>query len=247
MFQKHINAIKDTFLALSKGKFLGYFVPGLIIGIIYLFAYYLPASRLHALADQTDSIPWIGSVIAWTTNGIIGLMDTLVHEFYKFFILVLLSPVNCHLSEKFEEHLTGTKYSFSLIRFINDLLRMLLIVITALLFEFGFLAVWLILSFILPDFIGETGFFLISSFFLGFSFYDYSLERHGVNLVQSWGFGFKRLGSILLTGATFSLVLEIPIIGIIIAPVLITMISTSVYLQGKKPSGQGSEILDNEL
>lgn len=231
-FQKHIVAITSTFQALFKGKFLYYFIPGAFVGVVYFFGYYLPSMRLHQAADATEKIPWIGSIISWGTNGIISFFDALVHEFYKFFILVLLSPVNCLLSEKFDTHLTGTEYKFSLLRFINDFLRMLLIVFTALFLEFIFLAIWFILDFILPSFIGETGFFLISAFFLGFSFYDYSLERYGVTVVESWGFGFKKFASILITGILFSLCLELPIVGIIIAPVLATMISTSVYVQG---------------
>lgn len=233
-FQKHIVAIQNTFEALFKGKFLLYFIPGAIIALIYFFAYYLPASRLHAVANSTESIPWVGSIVSWGANQLVGLFDTLINEFRKFFILVLLSPVYCLLSEKFDTHITGKPFNFNLLRFINDFLRMLLIVTTALILELVFLAIWFVLDFILPGFIGETGFFIISSFFLGFSFYDYSLERYGVTVVESWGFGFKHFGSILLTGILFSLCLQIPAIGIVIGPVLATMISTSVYVQGIK-------------
>ncbi len=238
--QKHIIAITKTFEAFFKGKFLLYFIPGAIIGLIYLFGYYLPSMRLHAAASATENIPWIGSLVAWSANGILSFFDTLVHEFYKFFILVLLSPVHCLLSEKFDSHLTGKAYNFSLLRFINDFLRMLLIVFTALTLEFVFLAIWFLLDFIFPSFIGETGFFIISAFFLGFSFYDYSLERNGITVIESWGFGFKKFASILITGILFSLCLELPIIGLIIAPVLATMISTSVYVQGsiKDPTSE---------
>lgn len=243
ILNKHIEAFKDTFQAFFKGKFLYYFIPGAIIGLVYVY-YYIQSQRLHAIADATDSIPLIGSVVSWTTNTVIDFFDTLISEFYKFLVLVLLSPVNCLLSEKFETHLTGTTYSFSLVRFINDILRMILIVITALAMEFGFLAIWFILSFVLPDFIGETLFFLISAFFVGFSFYDYSLERHNISTVRSWGFGFKKMGTILLTGSIFSLIIEIPFVGIIIAPVIITMIATSVYLQGKKADTTSKLLLD---
>ena len=233
-FQKHLIAIKDSFGAFFQGKFLLYFIPGLLIALGYYFLFYLPAQRALALVDGSDSIPYIGAVLSWSVNGIFDLFQTLTNEFYKFSVLVLLSPVYTMLSEKFDSHLSGSKYEFSLLRLINDLLRMLLIVITALLLEFAFLSVWFILDFILPEFIGETLFFLISSYFLGFSFYDYSLERHRVTVIESWGYGFKHIGSILLTGIIFSLLLELPIAGIVIAPVLATMISTSVYLQGEE-------------
>lgn len=228
-FKHHWTGIEQVAKTLFKGKFLLYFIPGLIIGLIYLY-FMFQAKRALAIVHAGDDIPIIGGAISWLADGVFSIFDLIVSEFYKFVILVVLSPVNCILSEKFDSYLTGREFKFDFIRLVNDFLRMILIVISALFLEYMFLIIWWLFSWMLPDFIGESVFFLIASFFVGFSFYDYSLERHGMSLFKSWGFGFSKMGYMLLTGAIFTLLIKVPVIGIITAPVLTSMISTAVYV-----------------
>ncbi|WP_300663585.1 hypothetical protein [Fluviicola sp.] len=246
-FKHHWTGIEQVVGALFKGKFLLYFIPGLIVGLIYLY-FQFQARRMMAIAHMGDDIPLVGTAISWLADGVFSIFDLIVSEFYKFVILVVLSPVNCILSEKFDSYLTGREYKFDFIRLMNDFLRMILIVISALLLEYIFLAVWWIFSWILPDFIGEAMFFLIASFFVGFSFYDYSMERYGLNFFKSWGLGFSKMSYMLITGAIFTLMIKIPVIGIIVAPVFISMLSTAVYvllkIGDKSPAIQNKDQLD---
>ncbi len=244
-FKHHWTGIEQVAGALFKGKFLLYFIPGLIVGLIYLY-FQFQASRALAVAHMGDDIPLVGTAISWFADGAFSIFSLIASEFYKFVILVVLSPVNCILSEKFDSYLTGNEYKFDLIRLINDFLRMILIVISALLLEYIFLAVWWVFSWILPDFIGETLFFLISSFFVGFSFYDYSMERYGVNFFKSWGLGFSKMSYMLITGAMFTLMLKIPVVGIIAAPVLTSMISTAVYVLMKGNGSNPTPAIENK-
>ncbi|MDR0803336.1 hypothetical protein [Fluviicola sp.] len=228
-FKHHWTGIEQVAQTLFKGKFLLYFIPGLIVGLIYLY-FQFQAGRALAFVHAGDDIPVIGGVISRVADGVFNIFGLITSEFYKFMILVVLSPVNCILSEKFDSYLTEREFKFDLIRLINDFLRMILIVISALLLEYIFLAVWWVFSWILPDFIGESVFFLIASFFVGFSFYDYSMERYGLSFFKSWGLGFSKMSYMLITGAIFTLMIKIPVAGIIVAPVLISMISTAVYI-----------------
>lgn len=229
-FQYHWDSTVQAFKTLAKGKFLIYFLPGIIVGLVYL-AFYFQAKQLLNQDNSSDSNSWIGSALSWITSQAFGIMDVLVFEFYKFFILVILSPINNILSEKYDSYLTGNSFSFSFIRLLNDFIRMLFLVTAALVLEYLFLIIWWFLSWVLPDFIGEAMFFLISSFFIGFSFYDYSLERYQYGFFKSWNFGFAKLGTVIITGAIFTLIFRIPAIGIIISPVLVTLISTGVFLK----------------
>ena len=79
----------------------------------------------------------------------------------------------------------------------------------------------------------ELIYFLITSFFIGFSFYDFSLERYGVGFFGTIEFGFDKMAYMLVTGFLFSLIYLIPQLGLIFAPFLITIISTVVYLKLK--------------
>src|SRR5690606_24921740 len=149
-------------------------------------------------------------------------------------ILTVLSPFNTILSEKLDTKLTGQKFSFSIIRLINDLFRMILVVIIAISMEFIFIGFWWLICWItgLNDtFIYPLISFLIGAFFFGFSFYDHSLERYEVNVFGSIGFAFSNGLLVMTTGAIFKLLYyfpyfwEVSYLGIIIAPVLTTMIS----------------------
>lgn len=246
-FKHHWTGIEQVAKTLFKGKFLLYFIPGLIVGLIYLYLQF-QARRIMAVAHLGDDIPIVGSAISWLADGVFSIFDLIVSEFYKFVILVVLSPVNCILSEKFDSYLTGREYKFDLIRLVNDFLRMILIVISALFLEYVFLVIWWIFSWILPDFIGEAMFFLIASFFVGFSFYDYSMERYGLNFFKSWGLGFSKMSYMLITGGIFTLMIKIPVVGIIAAPVVISMLSTAVYvlMKAKETTPNAAPVIENK-
>jgi CysZ protein len=72
-------------------------------------------------------------------------------------------------------------------------------------------------------------YFVIGAFFIGFSFYDFSLERYGVGFFGTVEFGFERMLYMLLTGSVFSLIYMIPLVGLILAPFFVTILSTIVY------------------
>ena len=80
-------------------------------------------------------------------------------------------------------------------------------------------------------FLDTIAYILISGFYFGFSFYDYSLERHKQGVFTSLGFAFKNMGTVTLTGLCFLLLFYFPYIGVIVAPVIATMIATVVYLK----------------
>lgn len=250
-FKHHWIGIEQVTKALLKGKFLWFFVPGLIVGLIYFYFQWQAQRVQESVTSVTDAVPLVGSAISWMADGVFSIFNLITSEFYKFVILVILSPVNCILSEKFDSYLTGTEYKFDFVRLFNDFLRMILIVISALFMEYVFLGIWWLFSLVIPDFIGETVFFLIASFFVGFSFYDYSMERYGLNFFKSWGLGFSKMSYMLITGGIFTLMIKIPAVGIIIAPVLIAMLSTATYiLLNKKseptptPAIQDQDLLD---
>lgn len=250
-FKHHWIGIEQVTKALLKGKFLWFFVPGLIVGLIYFYFQWQAQRVQESITSVTDAVPLVGSAISWMADGVFSIFNLITSEFYKFVILVILSPINCILSEKFDSYLTGTAYKFDFVRLFNDFLRMILIVISALFMEYVFLGIWWLFSLVIPDFIGETVFFLIASFFVGFSFYDYSMERYGLNFFKSWGLGFSKMSYMLITGGIFTLMIKIPAVGIIIAPVLIAMLSTATYiLLNKKseptptPAIQDQDLLD---
>lgn len=231
----HIEAVKSTWNQLSKGNFLIYFVPGIIITLLFISIHLITDTLLEGNIT-TQETGWLSSVF----SKIGSVIDFIITQLYIFIILTVLSPFNTILSEQLDTKITGQKFSFSVIRLINDLFRMILIVIIALTLQFFFIGIWWFIAWIFNvnnTFFYDCVAFLISAFFFGFSFYDHSLERYEVNVFGSIGFAFSNIFLITLTGSLFKLLYyfpyfwEVSYIGIVIAPVLTTMISTIVYLR----------------
>lgn len=244
--QHHISGIKATFETLARGKMLVFLIPGAVIGLIYYISAHSLSSAGDEMAKSTEDWWLVGSALSSTIKGAFGFLDTVLLFIFQFIILTALSPFNTMLSEKFDTELTGNTFRSGIVRFINDLLRAVLIAIIAILLQLIFTSVWWILSWILPfsDLLDPVMYFLINAFFFGLAFYDYSLERYEVGTLGSLGFAFSRMLYMLMTGAVFSAIFAIPYIGIILAPVLTTMIATGTYLQMKPKVPAAPDTID---
>ncbi len=235
--QFHINAIIEVFSQLSKGRFLIYFIPGLVITIIFFWITYRVSSVTEA-AGFLEKVPLIGGYLDKGVDATVGVIGFLFDQIYIFVVLTLLSPFNTYLSEKLDTQLTGQQFEGGFGRIINDLVRMIFIVIIALIMEFFLMGFWWIIAWIfgISDVIYEVVAFLMAAFFFGFSFYDHSLERYEVGVFGSIGFSFQKMLMVTITGSIFLALYNFPYqggtpyIGVFIAPVLTTMISTIVYL-----------------
>ncbi|MBI1835774.1 MAG: hypothetical protein HYR91_00765 [Flavobacteriia bacterium] len=230
-FQYHYKALKIILEQFSKGKFIVYFFPSIFITLLY----YGIQDILNRFITTSDN-----ETINETTTVIISALKFIASQFYMFFILILLSPINATLSKKLDTSLTGSVHTSSFTEILNNILRMIFIFIIIIFFEFIILGLWWLLSFIIstaiPSFqlINPIIYYLVAAFFMGFSFYDYNLERYNQSTRRSLKFASNYLVSMSFTGAIFLLLKEIPYIGYIIAPIIATMIATIVYLYSIK-------------
>ena len=229
--QLHIKAISLTFTELAKGKYLIFFVPGIVIAIIF-WQVFLLTETVENSFSFLEYIPLIGGYLKSGVSGTIDFFQFLFDQLFIFFILVVLSPFNTILSEKIDSSISGIEYKFNLFQLISDLFRMILVVLLAFILEFFVLFIYWIFSGILNlDFLDPFAYFLIVGFFYGFSFYDYSLERHKKGIIESLKFAFSNILIVLISGSLFLVIYKIPSIGVIIAPVITTMITTFVFIK----------------
>lgn len=233
------KGIVHTFQTLSKGKFLGYFLPALIMGLL-LGYYYFKMQAYKEAATSTSSIPFIGGAISWTLGAFTGLIDGAVEFLFEFIVLVCFSPFNSMLSEKYDNYITGNQFDGGFIRVINDILRAIFIIIVAIFLQLAFMFGWWILVKIIPGLepLTATVNFLTGAFFFGASLFDLTLERYGIGTFASWGYGFRRFLAMIIGGTLFSLMLKIPYAGIILAPGLLTMVTTYVYVYRENKVGE---------
>ena len=238
--QLHIYAVSQTFVELAKGKYLLFFIPGIVVALIF-WQVYLLTETVEDSFSVVEDIPLIGSYLGAGVKGTFSFIQFIFDQLFVFFILTLLSPFNTILSEKVDSSITGKKYTLSLTQIISDLIRMIFVVLLAFILEIFTLSIYWVLSGILNlDFLDPYAYFIIAAFFYGFSFYDYSLERHQKGIFESLKFAFSNKLLVVISGSLFLLFYKIPIAGVIIAPVITTIITTFVYLKN-----QGTNLTSN--
>jgi CysZ protein len=222
----HIEAFKIVFKSIVKNYWYWFFAPGLMIGIFY----WITSSGIDSMAyDDPSSAKY--SWVASTWDSIVSGISSLWRSLYKFMILTLLSPLNAFFTEIMDSKLTKRKFEMSFGRILKDVWRAILIFGVALMLE---LVLWIIFSLIgkitglglLSDIIT----FISGAFFIGLSFYDYALERHRYSFGKSWKYAIIKAPYMIICGLLFELLYLIPIVGIVIAPVILSLSSTVLYL-----------------
>jgi CysZ protein len=242
----HFFALKLSVLQLTKGKIWLYIIPSLAVALFF----YSIFSFFHSISEGAkvaEDVPFVGAYLSGGVRTFIDVLVFVTDEFYKFFILTLLSPVNCLLSEKVDNDLTGAHFQGGITRILKDVLRAIFLLFFTLMLNLLAMTLWWLFTWI-------TGFhaidfcmyFLIGAFFIGFSFYDFSLERYNVGFFGTVEFGFERILYLICTGALFSLIYLIPWFGIILAPFIVTILSTIVYLKMNRKIPAQSRINHNE-
>lgn len=164
----------------------------------------------------TEYLPGFIEVIIWV---LINVLFFFVFAYLSGYItLLLLSPLFAYLSERTEEIISGKKYPFVFSRFLRDMLRGMLIALRNLALETAWIILLFILGFIpVIGWLGAILLFLISAYFYGFSFLDYTSERRGMNIGQSIDFVRRHKWLAVANGTFFCLLLLIPFLGILLS------------------------------
>jgi CysZ protein len=140
----------------------------------------------------------------------------------KYIVLVVLSPLLAYASERAEEILTGRVFPFSWRQLMKDAVRGALLAMRNGVLELSFSVVLWLLTLFLP-FISPISFvllFLVSAYFYGFSMFDYVFERRRMRIGETAQAVNSQLGAVMANGMCFSLLMKIPLIGLMLAPVM---------------------------
>ena len=233
-FSTGIKAYGQALNFIVKNKLSKYFAVPILINILLFFG---GMSFINSIVDvlqelifnQLDELlgklSWVNylkqliHVLIWILFKIIYVM--LFAFFGGFVVLVLMSPLLAYLSEKTENILTGKEYSFRLNQFIRDILRGIYLAFRNFIIEMIYLVLFFILGFVpIVNLIAPFGLFIISSYYYGFSFMDYTNERKKRSVGESIQFVKRHKGVAVANGFLFSMFLVIPYIGVFMASIV---------------------------
>lgn len=171
----------------------------------------------------SDVKAWINgareTAVTWILRLAVGYLLFVAN---KYIVLVLLSPLLAYASERAEEILTGHSFPFSFHQLMKDALHGALIAVRNGVLEVSItLGIWVLTLFvpILTPF-SFIILFLVSAYFYGFSMFDYVYERRRMRISERVHAANSQRGAVIANGMLFSLVMKVPLVGLMFGPVL---------------------------
>ena len=126
-----------------------------------------------------------------------------------------MSPILAYLSEKTEKIVLGTNYPFSWLQLFKDIWRGVILATRNFFIEISSIILLFLVSFIpIIGLISSPLLFIVSAYFYGASFLDYTCERRGLKIKDSIRFIRKNKGLAIANGSLFAFALLVPIIGV---------------------------------
>ena len=245
-FIKGIISYKKAFVYLLNNRLMyflifpivfNFFLSSLVFYFLEIASDYLHDQVLFLANSILGTIILKGGVISkvisislWIFSKIFFLFLFLM--FSGYITIIILSPIFTFLSEKIAAIKTGYNYSFNLLQFFKDIFRAGVIAIRNIFIQFILMLLFVLLGFIplIGWAISIFGNLIVTSYFYGFSFMDFSNERNKLSIKESVNFIRKNGGIPIGIGLVFYCCLLIPIIGSFLASLLSIISLTAATL-----------------
>ncbi len=221
-------------------------IPGILYALLFCVGIYFfwqsSTSAIDFLLLKTGLKEWIQKMqngwLSWLAIFVQVILNLVLMLFYfslfKYFFLIVGSPLFAYLSEKTEAILEGKDFPFSLAQLLKDIVRGIRIALRNLLWQTVYAVSIFILAFIpVVGLITPLISLMVECYYFGFSMLDYSCERHKLSTSQSIAFIGKHKGLAIGNGLIFYLMHLIPILGWVLAPSY-AVIAATISLYGNK-------------
>jgi CysZ protein len=158
-------------------------------------------------------------------------------SFFKYFFLIIGSPVFSLLSEKTNSIIENKSYHFDLSQLMKDIIRSIGVTLRNLLWQSVYLISLLILSFIpVLGWIVPIVASFLDCYYVGFSMLDYNSARNNIKPSESMDIINHHKGMAIGNGMIFYMAHLIPFIGWVLAPGYAVISATISLHQARKKS-----------
>lgn len=249
LFFKGLKSYRQAFGFLIKNKLLYFFLFPIAFNLMIYFSGHSVLNDFRLLTTQylESYLESFGASEVWWIlflNKFFSISIWLVSKVFFFYVfslfggyltIIFLSPVFTYLSEKTASIQKGKTYNFNFTQFVNDIFRAILISVRNILIQLSMVFALFLIGFIpiIGWVISIFGNLLVVSYFYGFSFLDYTNERHQLSIKESVKIVRIKKGLAIGLGLVFYLCFFIPLLGGVISSFLaiISVVAATISLE----------------
>ena len=218
-------------------------IPGILYTLLFLLGMYFfshtSGNFIEWMSLKTGLKNWLDRL----NNGFLGflfamgtfllwlLLLLLYFSLFKYFFLIVGSPLFAYLSEKTEANIEGKDFPYSLMQMAKDIARGIRIAARNSLWQTVYMLSILFLSLLpLIGWLTPILAVLIECYYYGFSMLDYSMERHKKTATESIYYISRHRGLAIGNGIVFYMMHLLPFVGWVLAPAYAVVAATlSIY------------------
>ena len=249
LFWKGLKSYRQAFTFLLKNKLFYFFLFPIAFNFLIYFSGLSVLNEFRLLTSQyfESFFESFGASEDWWIlflNKFFSISIWLISKVFFFYIfslfggyltIIFLSPVFTYLSEKTASIQKGRIYNFKFTQFIKDIFRAIIISARNILVQLVMVFVLFLIGFVpvIGWGISIFGNLLIVSYFYGFSFLDYTNERHQLSIKESVKIVRRKKGLAVGLGLVFYLCFFIPLLGGVISSFLaiISVVAATISLE----------------
>ena len=249
LFLKGLKSYNEALRFLVKNKLLYFFLFPIAFNFLIYFSGLSVLNDFRLLTTQylESYLEGLGASEDWWIlflNKFFSISIWFVSKVFFFYIfslfggyltIIFLSPVFTYLSEKTASIQRGKIYNFNFTQFVNDIFRAILISGRNILVQLFIVFALFLIGFIpiIGWGISIFGNLLIVSYFYGFTFLDFTNERHQLSIKESVKIVRRKKGLAIGLGLVFYLCFFIPLLGGVISSFLaiISVVAATISLE----------------
>lgn len=214
-------------------------IPGLLYMILFVLGMYFFLSSSNYAVNYLSNLIGIDRWLQEQRNPFFNFLFVMGNlmvrilliffyfSFFKYFFLIVGSPVFAYLSEKTESILEGRDFPFSWPQLMKDIVRGIRLSLRNLLWQTVYTVSILILSFIpVIGWVSPMISLFTECYYYGFSMVDYSCERRKLGPAESIRFITDHKGLAIGNGLLFYGMHAVPVLGWILAPTYAVVAAT---------------------